>query len=79
MWSSILEVLNPHEAIRSYWQRQQVRKGIRFYLPTTGDTRVVEKFAFLPVKCNGEVRWFVRVKYHQTYQYDHWHNDYFMW
>lgn len=50
---------------------------MKFYTPTTGDTRVVEKFAIFPIKCNGEVRWLEKVKYHQTY-YDDWHNDYFM-
>ena len=51
---------------------------MKFYAPTVGDTRVVEKFAFLPVKCSGEVRWLEKVKYHQTYKCDGWHNDYFM-
>ena len=35
--------------------------------PKLGDTRVVSKFAFLPVSCKGETRWFERVKIKQEY------------
>lgn len=74
MWRHLMERLEFCKTNQFY---QKKRKGVRFYLATTGDTRVVERFAFLPVVCNGEVRWLERVVYHQSY-YEGWHNDYFM-
>jgi hypothetical protein len=32
-----------------------------------GETRVVSKFAFLPISCKGEMRWLEKVKVRQEY------------
>lgn len=51
---------------------------MRVYLPTTGETRTVRKFAWYPMKINGAVYWLEWITVHQSYntEYPGWNNDY---
>ena len=42
-----------------------------------GEEQVIRKFAFLPIKANGEWRWLDFVFIHQTWHGNSWHNDWF--
>ena len=52
---------------------------MRIYLPTTGETRIVRKFALFPIAINAEIRWLEMVTIYQSYNTRHkgWNNDYF--
>ncbi|MCM1235744.1 MAG: hypothetical protein NC489_37085 [Ruminococcus flavefaciens] len=45
-----------------------------------GDTRIVTRFLFLPLRINCQWRWLELVKIHQSYGTitNHWSNDWFI-
>ena len=48
--------------------------------PISGDSRVVNRFAFLPIEANGKWRWFRKCIIHQSYDTSKdkkWSNDWF--
>lgn len=52
---------------------------MRFKRPYRGATRVVSKFAVLPIRAGNEVRWLEHCFIHQTYgtAKPGWNNDWF--
>lgn len=76
MWDEICDIFDVYEEIKTDSARSE-KKGIRFTLPITGNTRVIRRFAWFPIKVRNVIYWLEPLKIHQTYHgaYERWHND----
>lgn len=45
---------------------------MRFSRPKTNDTRIINKFLFIPLKLNNEIRWLERAKILQKFSMETW-------
>ncbi|MPM11451.1 hypothetical protein SDC9_57795 [bioreactor metagenome] len=55
-------------------------ESVRVETPHSGEHRIIQRFAWIPVMANGEIKWLEWMTIHQSYdteKYRAWSNDWF--